>query len=83
MLKLNGESRNDFKHKIAICRKESQETNYWLKLISVSEEKIEQEAKILSIEAQELNLIFNAIINSTNKNESGLIRDKTKPISFR
>lgn len=66
----NAESRNDFKHKIGICKKEARETKHWLNIIITAEPSLESFAKTLSQEAKELNLIFNAIVNSTKKNSS-------------
>jgi len=59
----NAESRNDFKHKIGISRKESDETVYWLELIKSACPKLESDINFLHQEAKELNLIFNAINN--------------------
>ncbi len=59
----DAESKKDFKHKIGICKKEARETKYWLRIIVVTNPELEKEAKILSDEARELNLIFNAIVN--------------------
>lgn len=64
----NAESRKDFKHKIGICKKESRETNHWLKMIISADPYQNGKADVLQKEAKELNLIFNAIIHSTNKN---------------
>ncbi|TSC82611.1 MAG: hypothetical protein G01um101419_529 [Parcubacteria group bacterium Gr01-1014_19] len=64
----NAESRNDFKHKIGICKKESKETKHWLRMISVAEPGLSDLVGPLLQETKELNLIFNAIVNSTNKN---------------
>jgi four helix bundle protein len=64
----DAESRADFKHKIGICKKESRETQHWLKMIISAEPKLKEKSKSLIQESQELNLIFNAIINSTKKN---------------
>ncbi len=63
----DAESRNDFKHKIGICKKEARETRHWLKMILVAESSLSSKAAPLIQEAKELNLIFNAIVNSTNK----------------
>lgn len=63
----DAESRLDFKHKVGICKKESRETKYWLRMIATSIPELKNEAKILWQEAKELNLIFNAIIRSTSK----------------
>lgn len=68
----NAESRADFKHKISICKKESKETKYWLERVSTAVSELKEEAKCLIREATELNLIFNAIVNTTKKN--GIIK---------
>lgn len=55
-------SKRDFKHKIGICKKESKETRYWLRIVAKAEPKLENEAKELWQEAQELLLIFSSIL---------------------
>jgi four helix bundle protein len=57
----DGESKKDFRHKIGICRKESKETKYWLRMIGTAEPTLCDEARVLWQEAKELNLIFGAI----------------------
>lgn len=57
----NAESREDFKHKIGICKKESREAKHFLRMIAVAVPELKIEARILWQEAKELNLIFNAI----------------------
>ena len=53
----------DFKMKIKICRKESKEAAYWLRLvITDGSVEMEEERKILRLEAIELKLIFTAIL---------------------
>ena len=59
----DAESKKDFKHKIGICKKESRETKHWLRLIAVTVPEMAEGARILWQEANELNLIFNAINN--------------------
>jgi four helix bundle protein len=54
-------SRKDFKSKVGICRKESKETKYWLRMIAAAEPSLKAEARALWQEARELNLIFGAI----------------------
>ena len=66
----DAESRKDFNHKIGICKKEARETKYWLRIVVVAVPILREEAKKLWIEAKELNLIFNAIIRTSNKNAS-------------
>lgn len=62
-------SRKDFTNKIFICKKESQETKHWLRMLAVTfpdrKEKIRQVWK----ECQELTLIFQKITTSL-KNKS-------------
>lgn len=64
----DAESRKDFKHKIGICKKESRESKHWFRMLAIACEEHKEEARIYWQEAKELNLIFNAIINSTNNN---------------
>ena len=54
-------SRKEFIFKISICKKESRETKYWLRLVPIAEPSLGEEAKTLLQEAKELHLIFAAI----------------------
>ena len=54
-------SRKDFFHKISICKKESRETKYWLRMIAKTFPNFADDSRALWREAQELNLIFAAI----------------------
>lgn len=60
-------SKKDFKNKIYICKKESQESKYWLHMISVACPESKESARKLWKEVQELTLIFGKIV-STLKN---------------
>src|SRR5262245_31352406 len=61
-------SAKDFLYRLKICRKESKESRYWLRLIdSVDNTVAETERALLIKEAHELVLIFNSIIR---KNEA-------------
>jgi four helix bundle protein len=62
------ESKKDFRHKIAICRKEAKETKYWLRMIAKAAPAHATEARGLWLEAKELHLIFCAIIRTTDQN---------------
>ena len=65
------ESKKDFIHKLGICRKESKETKYWLRITGTTVEELKAEARILWKEAQELNLIFSAsILTAKNGKET-------------
>ena len=57
----DAESKQDFKHKIGICKKESRESKHWLRMIAVANPELNEKSKKLWTEAKELNLIFNAI----------------------
>ena len=59
-------SKKDFVNKIAIAKKETKETKYWLRIITHTLPQFKDEAKKLWREAQELNLILAAIIRSSN-----------------
>ncbi len=57
----DAESKQDFKHKIGICKKESRESKHFLRMIAIAVPELKEEAKFLWQEAKELNLIFNSI----------------------
>jgi len=59
-------SRTDFKAKIHICKKEAKETQYWLKLIIISDPNIQNDIKCLQRESHELIMIFSKIYSSSN-----------------
>lgn len=58
----DAQSKKDFCHKISICKKESRETKYWLRIIARTFPEHSENAKVLWKEVQELNLIFGAIL---------------------
>jgi four helix bundle protein len=60
-------SKKDFRNKICICKKESQETKHWLRMIAVYFPERKEEIRKLWQEAQELTMIFQKIINSAQK----------------
>jgi len=62
------ESKADFIHKIGICAKESSETIHWLRMVLTAVPEMIEETNMQLAEATELNLIFNAIRNSSQKN---------------
>ena len=55
-------SKKDFTMRVKICRKESKESRYWLRLIEVSEEDAEKKRQSLINEATELMKIFGSIV---------------------
>jgi four helix bundle protein len=54
-------SKKDFKNKIYICKKEIQESKYWIELLAESNPEEKSNLKIIWKEAHELTLIFNRI----------------------
>lgn len=62
-------SKRDFANKIFICKKESQETKHWLRMLSSSiTDNIKDELEKISKECQELVFIFQKITNSCRNN---------------
>lgn len=57
-------SKKDFRNKIAISKKEANETKHWLEMIRVSCPESENNAKILLNEANELLLILGSIFRN-------------------
>lgn len=55
-------SKKDFVNKLAIAKKEVRKTRHWLRMIVFATPGLQEEARILWKEAQELNLIFASII---------------------
>ena len=64
---IGASSRKDFRNKIYICKKEIQETKYWLRILTKAEPSTREETRILWKEAQELTLIFQKIVSSLDK----------------
>ncbi len=60
-------SRKDFKNKIFICKKESRETKYWLRMLAYTQEEFKDECRNLWKEVQELTLIFSKIAINTGQ----------------
>jgi len=56
------ESKKDFRHKIALCKKESKETKHWLRMLAKANPDKKDECRTIWNEAQELTLIFSAIL---------------------
>ena len=58
-------SKKDFKNKIFICKKETQEAKHWLRMIAKANPNHKKECQKLWQETQELTLIFGKIISSS------------------
>lgn len=63
----NGSSKKDFINKIYICRKEAEETKYWLELLAEVEVEKKELLRKLWQEAHELTKIFNSISSTARK----------------
>jgi len=61
------ESKQDFKHKVGICKKETKETKHWLRLLASANPEVKEQLRELYKENQELLLIFSSILKSANK----------------
>ncbi len=59
------ESRKDFEHKLGICKKESKESRHWLRMVATADSTLKEDARKLWKEANELNLIFSAIVRKS------------------
>ncbi|MFH1546583.1 MAG: four helix bundle protein [Patescibacteria group bacterium] len=63
------ESKKDFQHKIALCKKESKESMHWLRMIAKANPQQASRCRELWREAHELTLIFSSIILSSKKSK--------------
>lgn len=75
-LEANGaSSKKDFRNKIYICKKESQETKHWLRMLLQCYPNQAKDIQNFSQECQELIMIFQKITSTLDKwlNENSLI----------
>ena len=63
----NASSKKDFRNKIFICKKEIQETKYWIEMIAETNPENKTNLRNVWQEAHELTLIFNKITTSLRK----------------
>lgn len=79
----DAESKKDFRHKIAICRKEARETKYWLRMIAKAVPAQKAGARILWTEAKSLHLIFCKVIRTTDQHlrEEAIVAKSPAPLS--
>ena len=65
-MKANGaSSKKDFRNKVFICKKESQESKHWLRMLASALPEMAAEFRKLWQEAQEFTLIFQKIAKSS------------------
>jgi len=57
-------SKRDFRNKIYICKKETNETKYWLRIFAKYHPELKEKIRIFWKEAHELHLIFQKITNT-------------------
>jgi four helix bundle protein len=63
-------TRKEFRYRISVCKRESKETKYWLRMMAAACPEMKEEARTHWQEAKELNLIFGAIYLGRRKKES-------------
>ena len=61
-------SRKEFLYRISICKRESRESKYWLRMTAAAAPELKDEARTHWQEAKELHLIFAAIYRGKLKN---------------
>lgn len=57
-------SKKDFANKIGTCKKEAKEARFFLRMTATAVPELKEEARVLWLEAKELNLIFARIFRS-------------------
>ncbi|HEV8069217.1 MAG TPA: four helix bundle protein [Planctomycetaceae bacterium] len=60
-------SRKEFRYRIGICKRESRETKYWLRMIAKALPELAEYARLHWTEAKELHLIFAKIYRGKTK----------------
>lgn len=60
-------SKKDFRNKITICKKEANESKYWLRMIAKANDNMVETARRFWSEAHELLLIFGKIESKSRK----------------
>ena len=63
-------SKRDFRNKIYICKKETNETKYWLRILAKANPEYKDKTRELWKEAHELHLIFQKITNTIDKKDN-------------
>lgn len=61
-------SKRDFRNKIYICKKEANETKYWLRILAKLHPQFREDLVKLWQEAHEFHLIFQKITSTLNRN---------------
>lgn len=77
----DAESKADFRHKIALCRKEARETEHWGRMLANACAKKAAPLRTPWKEAHELRLIFARIVRTTDANLHRERAAKKRPAS--
>jgi len=64
----HAETKNDFKHKLAIAQKEINEAIYWLELLKETDYLTQEQFESINTDAVEIIKLITAIIKSTKTN---------------
>jgi four helix bundle protein len=62
-------SRKEFLYRISVCKRESRETKYWLRMVAAAVPDLKPDARAHWLEAKQLHLIFAAIYRNSRKKE--------------
>ena len=62
-------SKKDFRNKIFICKKETNETKYWFRILAKYHPELKEKIRKFWKEAHEFHLIFQKITNTLDKNK--------------
>ncbi len=65
---ISAESKRDFIHKISICKKEANETLYWIELVAHNDANSAQELRLIWKETKEFLLIFSKTLSTAKLN---------------
>jgi four helix bundle protein len=61
------DTKKEFRYRIGVCKRESRETRFQLRMIVAAEPQFREEARVLWQEAKELTRIFAAILRRRDK----------------
>jgi four helix bundle protein len=62
-------SKRDFRNKIYICKKEANETKYWLRILAKYHSELKEKIRIFWQEAHEIHLIFQKITSTLDQDK--------------
>ena len=71
-------SKKEFRYRISVCKRESRETKYWLRMIAAAAPDLKGDARVQWQETKELNLIFGAIHRNGSDRKAGAPQKKPR-----